>query len=757
MDSTEHARTTLLPKRTLREFFIGAVLIVVSVTLSVFILEFVLRLTPLVRLLPNPGIPRYYYQADREIGYDIAPNFPTTTSTFRAEGLTDTSHDIWSNELGCYDIPYHGEQPYVLLLGDSFTWGYAPFDDIWGTVVEKNIGTRILKCGVAGFGTQQELVKAERLLKKLPSPSLLLLAYNANDAADDANMPNRFVYNGMLIPNLMAMDVGERLLNREEFSFSYRGIPLGRIFIPPLHYYLVYFLYYLDIAISVLEEPCERVILYASVVHEVSTMGVLAKLNSQALPDALRLVCRKRGITLDILATATLQDEFLWQFQRRVFIVKRAMFGLLMRALNAGIRAFVGKKKIRILASELWKNIESLIHELPECELVLLDRAESAAVGLRGIIRSRMQFIHSTDFVTGAMRRIAHNSSAAFLERWEKEKMKHKTLQQTSFRGYALLPILEEVMQNILLSSEKVARDIEGAWTMMEMLRPDIVLVRASTSGQTHFAVLCEVARLVGIPSLEIQHGMLSVAPESETKNRAAEYIAEYGPLDRRLWNEYGNAPRSELIDVGSPRFDAYIAEKQTREKKPGVCEILYIAPEVSVAGYSDSYDVCAYVKNIASAARGIPHAQVTIKLRASHAHEAFYREALRRAFGDAPYTIAIFESLVDLLPAADVVVSSYSTALLEALLSGRPVIFDASLPIYASVAHFDLKPHRDAGALVVVETGPELTAALARLVKNPKERNELSARARKFMRENYLFHDGKSSERLAAAIRRLC
>lgn len=558
--------------------------------------------------------------------------------------------------------------------------------------------------------------------------------------------------------SLISIDLVEALLQSDELSyFSHRNIHLGRLFFPAFFYYFFHFLYYLDIAISILEEPYDRVMVHAGVGGEGPALGLLAKLGIQALPDALRLVCEKRDIKLQILAASTLQGGFLEQLEQWMFSVKRATFGLLMRVLNVGVRMFVGKKKIRILASENWKNIGPLIHELPECELVLLDRAESLKIGLRGIVRNRMQFVHSDVFLTRTMSRNAHEASVAFLQKWESIKSEHAVLQRAMFCGYALKPILEEVMQEICLSSEKVMRTIEGTWAMMNVLKPDIVVVRASASQQAHFIVLCEVARLLGIPSLEIQHGMLSVAPESETKNHSAEYIAEYGPLDRKLWEDHRYAPRSTPLDIGSPRFDAYISEKNIREKNPGVCEILHIAPQMSLFGYSDSYDVLEYFKNIASATRGMLNAHVTVKLRASHADEAYYHEALRRAFGDIPYTVAIFESLIDLFSAADVVVSSYSTVLLEALLSGKPVIFDASLPIYASVARFDLKPHRDAGALVVVETGQELAVALAHLVKNPNERKELSVRAEKFMRENYLFRDGKSSERLAAAIRRLC
>jgi hypothetical protein len=187
----------------LKEFLIRFILIGGSILVSVFILEFFLRWTPLVRLLPYGGIPNYFYEPDSLKGYDIAPNFPTSTLKFRADGLIPTSYPLFSNELGCFDTPYGGEKPNILLLGDSFTWGYVRLDQNWGKVLEKNIGERVLTCGVAGFGTKQELLKAEGIVQKLATPpTTILLAYNNNDIADDTNFPNRFVYNGILIPNL---------------------------------------------------------------------------------------------------------------------------------------------------------------------------------------------------------------------------------------------------------------------------------------------------------------------------------------------------------------------------------------------------------------------------------------------------------------------------------------------------------------------------------------------------------------------------
>ncbi len=182
-----------------KPFLVNTLLVVISVSIMLFVAEILLRLTPYSVLIPKVGIPQYYYQADREQGFDIAPNFSKSTHSFR-----DLSYQIWSNELGCFDVPYHGEKPYIYLAGDSFTWGFAPFEDKWGTKLEKALGVRTLKCGVSGSGTKQELIKAERTLAKVTqTPKLIVLGYfGGNDTEDDYSFPNKLVYNGYLIKKL---------------------------------------------------------------------------------------------------------------------------------------------------------------------------------------------------------------------------------------------------------------------------------------------------------------------------------------------------------------------------------------------------------------------------------------------------------------------------------------------------------------------------------------------------------------------------
>src|SRR4029078_10187614 len=131
------------------------------------------RFTSFRALLPYEGTPRYYYAPDRNSGYTITPNFATSTHRF-----ADSSYPIWSNNLGCFDNAYQGETPYTLLVGDSFAWGFTPFSDKWGTIVERETGERVLKCGVGGYGTIQELANAKEILAEASSsPERIIVSY----------------------------------------------------------------------------------------------------------------------------------------------------------------------------------------------------------------------------------------------------------------------------------------------------------------------------------------------------------------------------------------------------------------------------------------------------------------------------------------------------------------------------------------------------------------------------------------------------
>ena len=169
------------------------VLIIISFAITLIVIEFGLRLTPLRSLLITPTVSQHYNQPDKEMGYDLAENFNDGTHIF-----ADGSHKIFTNHLGCFDKKLgerDQEDDYVLVLGDSFAWGYVPLELNWSSVLEDILRIRVLKCGVNGFGTEQSLLKGKKIITRMKrNPSLIVVSYYINDLNDDYYLPDTVIH-----------------------------------------------------------------------------------------------------------------------------------------------------------------------------------------------------------------------------------------------------------------------------------------------------------------------------------------------------------------------------------------------------------------------------------------------------------------------------------------------------------------------------------------------------------------------------------
>jgi hypothetical protein len=214
----------------MKKALMNATLVLLGIAVALILLEGLLRLTPYARLIsPDPVTPRDYFRADKVNGYDIDEN--RSANPFR---LKECSFDIWSNEIGCFDRPYGGEKHYILLVGDSFSWGYVPYEDNWGGVLESATGRRVLKCGVPGYGTKNAHLKAKSILARLEKkPEVLLVGYFYNDLLDDYLFPRYRVLDGQVLEGRILADprTGEirektdPLLREEMENWSRFGVP----------------------------------------------------------------------------------------------------------------------------------------------------------------------------------------------------------------------------------------------------------------------------------------------------------------------------------------------------------------------------------------------------------------------------------------------------------------------------------------------------------------------------------------------------
>lgn len=550
----------------------------------------------------------------------------------------------------------------------------------------------------------------------------------------------------------------KKILDQPNFSFFiYRNISLVPVFITVLQEYLLYLFYFLDIFTSFAEEypACKKLLLFAHTYVPLETDGVLAAYEATAAVTAARLVEKTYGFSVIIPPFETKRSIARTKLEAGFFYLQRNIFGLALNILNAVVTVCVPQKKIRILASDNWKNISSFIPLMPDAELFLLDRAESRIIGLSGIWKNRMRFVHLRNFVTRSGHRAAHQAADGFVAAWTRTKTLPSPFPTIEFKGHDLTEALIDALDVLIDRGGKRATNlIEGAYATYAALEPQVVLVRASFSTQIHFPILCYVARACGIPSLEVQHGLIFLGSRGPEQS-AVEYMATYGQQTNAEFKTVGYTDE-KLFGIGSPRFDAYPVMRQKTEVRPSdkPFTIAAVVPALLPESWSDSYEILDYLQGLADAAARIPNSLVVLKLRPDPHYLEFYQAAIAKAFGSVAHRIAHYEPIIDVLEEADVIVGIYSTTILEGLISGRPVIYNASLEYHRMLGK-SLAEYVDAGALLLAESQESLAASLKQLALDPARGRELVQKADQFMSEHYSFN-GQASEKLVNAIRGL-
>lgn len=176
----------------------NALLLVASLTISLACLELGLRIAegPHDERADRATQPRdnefAFYQYDSLLGWK---NRPGAAGWFL---LPDSRTYVRINSQGLRDIEHSyrpGATPRILVLGDSFTWGFGVerfqrFTDLVWRLVEPCV--EIVNTGVAGYGTDQELLYYRTEGFKY-SPRLVILAFTLNDVVNNRH-PMQYTY-----------------------------------------------------------------------------------------------------------------------------------------------------------------------------------------------------------------------------------------------------------------------------------------------------------------------------------------------------------------------------------------------------------------------------------------------------------------------------------------------------------------------------------------------------------------------------------
>ena len=191
------------------------ILAIVSIIITLILIEAALRAIGIEKY-KFKGYPPYYLTRVGDYdNFDIKEGIKKTDFIFN----DSKPHKVWGNEIGCFDESITNiDDNYILVAGDSNSWGYVPYDKNWSYLLEKKIKRKVLNCGVPAYSTIQELYKTKKILgilegyeknytnvtfyKNLHKPSLIILQYTFNnDFLGDYLFPENKVQNNILTTN----------------------------------------------------------------------------------------------------------------------------------------------------------------------------------------------------------------------------------------------------------------------------------------------------------------------------------------------------------------------------------------------------------------------------------------------------------------------------------------------------------------------------------------------------------------------------
>ncbi len=166
-----------------KQFLFKLIAISSSILISLFIIEFALRLVP-VHFLAYKW-PAGYYVSDPECGYRMARNFPESIIV----GPGGTKNLCFTNSLELRDVevpPDQDPQYTIMVLGNSMTYGWGAMDvqETWPRLLDQQIKRdypsygqyHVINAGVCGYNTFQKVALLEQLLPEI-RPGVALLAF----------------------------------------------------------------------------------------------------------------------------------------------------------------------------------------------------------------------------------------------------------------------------------------------------------------------------------------------------------------------------------------------------------------------------------------------------------------------------------------------------------------------------------------------------------------------------------------------------
>ncbi|MEK7602520.1 MAG: hypothetical protein AAB472_03480 [Patescibacteria group bacterium] len=539
--------------------------------------------------------------------------------------------------------------------------------------------------------------------------------------------------------------------------FSYAGMHLGEVLEPMLSEYFQRILYYLRAVHAVLAVHADRTLLVTphSCKEARSTSGPLAPFEIRIVANVISTIGKQRSLSVQLLGREPVTPT--------AHIYPRSLLrSYSLACINACTKFLTPQKPLRIYASEYWWHVAPFIQTMDDAEVVFMERKELRNIPWTEIRKHRIRFAHPVDATSRKMRRDTREIVKQFTREWEAKRESVRSMEGFTYEGDNWWSLVEAAYEYLVtVYAERIVTDHKAFEALFKREHINRVLLRASVGGtQHHFFVAAQVARMLHIPSIELQHATEVVDAQSVHSRLAADYLASYGEATKEnLTRNHGYDP-NRIRAIGSPRFDSYTQRDSFTEAKkseflttlglnPEKPTLLYAVPSEIVDLYIanfDSYQIAHYFTELRAVQEHIPELQILAKFRGGALTER-YRDFLTELFPDGGIVLSDSRDIVSLMRASTLVLAGNSTLFLEALQADCPTL------LYPLQPHDVVTKQTYQAVLPAPDNADTLKNLVERLVFNQAERELLLTAQQAFLHTKYAF-DGKASERIAALLR---
>lgn len=533
--------------------------------------------------------------------------------------------------------------------------------------------------------------------------------------------------------------VDEIVTSKDLFFWQYEGISFAKLHRITLQDYLSKLFYWMDIFSQlIVKYPDGSLYIWSDGMH--GNVKNLFDNFSLIQETAAQIVVQCNDISLHVLPGVTHKKYFLSQLN---FFLERMIFSTLLFFVNSFVTLKVKKKSKRLLIADYWRNTASYANYLEDTELIFLERMEFFKLTWKNILQYRIRFFSVFGRRTNNFSTDINGKAEVIKKEWQILSDKKPLFLNKEFIGVPLNTVSQHLMTLAVAQIEQDCKNVNSVEQLLIRVKPDAIVVRASASQQVHFSLLCQLAKKLSIPSIEPQHGLFYLGPGSVPKHSTAQYLATYGPLASEELKVAGYA--GTTVDIGSPRFDVYATLPEIPISE--ALTVLIVLPDDTTGTWFDSYDVVDLLDTVAALAQSDISLNILLKARSGAESAEFgYAAALKRLHSFTNVTIERETPLHHLMGKSHVVVSVFSTILVEAIAAERAVIYWAQNGFHSSVVSLHIDSYSSKNGCFVCYQKMALIDTIKFLTES-KNRFVAIEQVKKFGRENFSFSKG-SAER---------